>query len=219
MTRKVVLSIPDDNYKELASLSEFYKQDIKQTILEILETVGRNEDFLKKLNKGYKVPAEPKWALADVLHAGTDLILSSSIVLELLQAEGLFTLTELSCDLDESSFDFSYDALNGSNLCVDQFFVTMGHELKSLRAYSIIDAAKVGKKSLEKLEKLVEEIEQPKEFYDVEEYDIDIMPGEEYPSLVIRCDAESLGDFPNVKELSRFVERLFKKAGILKKTG
>jgi hypothetical protein len=219
MTRKVVLSIPDGNYRELASLSEFYKQDIKQTILEILESVGRNENFLKKMNKGYKVPAEPKWALDDVLNAGTDLIRSSNNVLELLQAEGLFTLNELSCDLDESSFDFSYEALKGSNLCVDQLFVTIEQGLKSLRAHSIIDAAKVGKKSIEKLEKLVEEIEQPKEFYDVEEYDIDIEPEEEYPSLIIRCDAESLGDFPNIKELSRFVERLFKKAGILKQTG
>jgi len=55
MATKISLNIPDDTYKELSELADFYKLDVKNAILSTLATVGKYGDSIIKLGKEYKV--------------------------------------------------------------------------------------------------------------------------------------------------------------------
>ncbi|MCW4052056.1 MAG: hypothetical protein NWE78_02455 [Candidatus Bathyarchaeota archaeon] len=40
MTKKIVLNIPDDNYKELASLGDYYRQDVEKVAASLLDNIS-----------------------------------------------------------------------------------------------------------------------------------------------------------------------------------
>lgn len=219
MPKKVSLNIPKESYEELASLSEFYKQDIEQTILGILEVVGSSSHWITNLSKDYKMPIKPTTALTHMLDAATTSMVLFGEILEKLQAKGLFVLEDLSFDLDENSFTFSYSALNGSDLYIDSFYLALSPGLKSLTASCSLDVTKVSKKSLEKLKHVAEGFEAPAEFDELEQYYFEIEElDEELWTLFIQCEAEYMGDFPSIKQLSHAAEEILKKAGIRSRT-
>jgi len=215
MVKKVSLNISDDSYKELASLSDFYKQDVKEAIISILDAVGGHARAIINLSKGYEVPVELKTVISHTLGAGFNSIYSLfNEVLENLEVKGLYTLSDFDIDLDENYMWFSYDALVGCNLQIDGFYVTLKPGVKTLTTNSYIEVKKVNNKALRKLKKLVRSVEVPEEFDELEDYDIEIEEDEEFWTLKIDCTAESFNYLPSVNRISEFVERAFKKAGI-----
>ena len=214
MVKKVSLNIPDDSYKELASLSDFYKQDIKNTITGILDVMGHRCQSIINLSKEYKVPVKPSTVMFHVIEVGLHSVyVLFNKVLENLGVKGLYTLGDFDVDLDENHMWFSYDALVGCNLQIDGFYVDIGPGLKTLTTTSYIEVKKVDDKVLGKLKKLVQSVEVPEEFGELEDYNIEVEE-EEFWTLRIDCTAESLGYLPSVKRISEFVEQVFKKAGI-----
>jgi hypothetical protein len=219
MVKKVSLNIPDDSYKELASLSDFYKQDVKDVIISILGGVGGHARAIIHLSKEYKVPVELETVISHTFGAGFHSIYSLfDEILENLNVKGLYTLSDLDVNLDENYMFFWYDALVGCDLQIDGFYVTLEPGVKTLTTNSYIEVKKVNNKALGKLKKLVRSIEVPEEFDELEDYNIEIEEAEEFWILKIDCTAESLNYLPTVDGMSKFVERIFKKAGIKYKT-
>jgi hypothetical protein len=214
MVKKLILNIPDDSYEQLASLSEFYKLDVNSIVVSILDTVSQQSRGILNLSKEYKVPVKLNTVIFHLFDAGFTAIYSLfNEVLEKLEVKGLYVLEDFEAKLDEDYIFFVYSALVGCNLHIDSFYLTIDG-LKTLTTNSLIDVKKVSRQALGKLKELVQNIVEPEEFVDLEDYNIEIEEEEEFWTLKIDCMAESLDYLPSVKQVSRFVERIFKKAGI-----
>lgn len=214
MVKKLSLNIPDDSYEKLASLSDFYKQDIKSIVVSILDVVSLQSRGILNLSKEYKVPVKLDTVMFHLFDAGFNSIYSLfNEVLEKLEVKGLYLLEDFETKLDEDYIFFAYAALAGCNLHVDSFYLTIDG-LKTLTTNSLIEVEKVSKQALGKLKELVQNIVEPEEFLNLEDYNIEIEEEEEFWTLRIDCMAESLDYLPSVKQVSRFVEQIFKKAGI-----
>ncbi len=215
MAKKVSLNIPDDIHKELVSLSDFYKQDVKSTIISILDVVSGEGKRVINLSKEYKVPVKLSTVISHLFRAGFDSMYGLfNDILEKLEVKGLYVLTDSEIDLDENYMLLLYGALVGCNLLVDEFDVTLESGLSVLTTKSYIKIEKVNEKALGKLEELIGGVEIPDFYDDLEDYAIEIEEDEEYLTLRIDLTAQSLGHLPSVKRISEFVERIFKKVGI-----
>lgn len=215
MVKKASLNIPDDIYKGLVSLSEFYKQDVKDVIITLSDVVGRHASAIINLSKEYKVPMKLKAVVYHTLGAGFNSIYSLfNEILENLKVKGLYALGDFDVNLDENYMFFSYDALVGCNLQIDGFYVTLEPGVTTLTTNSYIEVKKVNKKVLGKLKKLIRSAEVPEEFDELDGYDIEIEEGEEFWALRIDCTAESLNYLPSVNRISEFVDQVFETAGM-----
>ena len=215
MVKKVSLNIPDDSYKKLASLSDFYKQDVKNAIISILEVVGGKGQWIINLGKEFKVPVKLINVMAILFDAGFTSIYSLfNDVLEKLDAKGLYALEDFQIDLEKDYVWFSYYALKGSDLQISGFYLAIEHGIITLTTHSYIDVKEVDNKTLGKLKKLVQNVEPSTEFGDVEDCSIEIEEDEEFWKLKINCEDESFYYLPSVKKMSKFVERIYKKAGV-----
>ena len=216
MVKKVSLNISNDSYKELASLSDFYNQDVEDIIIKILNIVGMNARRIINLSKEYKVPVELVTMISDIFDAGNTLIydLFDKILENLDFNKGLYSLEDLGIDLDENISWFYYVALDGCNLKIDTFHLEIHPGLKYLDTESYIDGEKLNDEVLEKLYDLIESVEVPEEFHELENYEIKIGGDEEFLKLKIDCVADSLNYLPSLTIMSEFVDQIFKKVGI-----
>ncbi|MBT0160191.1 hypothetical protein G4O51_09425 [Candidatus Bathyarchaeota archaeon A05DMB-2] len=214
MTKKVSLNIPDESFEGLKSLSALCKQDITQTIVGILETAGSQSSLLTYLSKEYKVPVDSKMMLHDVLNAAYHSIGLFNEVLEKLGAKGLFTLEDLCFDLDEDWFNFIFDGLSGNNLLVDNFDVKLKPGSKRVTTRSYINVEEVSAQALGKLKEVVEDVMEPVEFADCEDFNVDVREDEEIWTLEVDYWAASWVYLPGIKNVSKLVKDIFKKAGI-----
>jgi len=217
MNKKISITIPKDGYKELSSLSDFYELDVENAIISILDVVGKEGQWIINLSKDYKVPVKLTTVMSHIFSAGFHSMRAIfNEVLENLEVKGLYTLGDLDTDLDENYVWLHFDALVGCTLQIDGFSVVLEPGLKTLSATSYIEVKDVSNEALGKLKKLVKSDEVLEEFgaLELEDYSMEIEGDEEFCTLVIHCWAESLSYLPSIKRLSRFVEKLFKKAGI-----
>jgi hypothetical protein len=215
MVKKVSLDIPDDSYEKIASLGAFYKQDTKETIVSILDVVSREIHSLERLSKEYKTPVKFEWVLEDLLIAGSHSIYLFNEILEKLEVKDLYVLMGFEFNHDEHYVYFHYAALKGTNLQVTSFALWM-NGLTTLRTESLIETEKVNKQSLDKLKEVVKDhLTEPNTFGNLEGYTIDIdYEDDEMWNLIIECTAVSIDHLPSIKQVSRFVKQVFKKAGI-----
>jgi hypothetical protein len=218
MVKKVSLDIPDNIYEEIASLCAFYKQDTKETIVSILDVVSREIHSLERLSKEYKAPVKLEWVLADMLNAGSHTIGLFNEILEKLEVKDLYALEDFELNPDEDYIYFAYAALEGNNLQVTSFALWM-NGLTTLRTESVIVTEKVNKQSLDKLKEVVkDDLIAPGTFRYLEDYTIDIdYEDDELWNLIIECTAVSIDHLPSIKQVSRFVKQILKKAGIQQK--
>jgi len=216
MVKKVSLNISDDSYNELASLSDFYNQDVEDTITNILDTVGMNASRIINISKKYKTPVELVTMISDIFDAGRNLIygLYDAVLENLEFNKGLYSLEDLGIDLNENVMWFYYVALKGCNLQIDAFHLEIRPGLKYLDTESYLDVDKLNDEVLGRLEKLIKNIEVPEEFYDLDDYEIKIGGDEEFLTLKIDCVTDSLDYLPSLKIISEFVEQIFKKVEI-----
>lgn len=219
MTKKVSLNIPDESYKKLASLSDFYKLDVEDAIINLLDVVGIESQTILNLSKEYKIPIKLAGVISHIFFAGfRSLRALFNEILENLEVKGLYTLSDFDVDLDENYMWFHYDALVGRNLQIDSIDVALKPGLKSLSTTSYIEAKKLDSEVLGNLKKLIQSDAVREEFesLELEDYNIEIEEEEESWILTIDCREESLSYLPSVNRMSKFVEQIFKKAGVEK---
>jgi len=218
MVKKISLNIPDDRYKDLAKLSDFYKLDMKDSITQILDAVGGRASSIETMSKEYRVPVKLDTVLNQILSAGLGLMsLIFNEVLEKLEVKGLGIIDDFGYDLDEEDFWFHYSLLKGCGLKIGDIFVHLEPGLKTLSTYPFVEVEKVGETAVRKLKKLIEteSFQLPDEFDELEEYNIEIFEeGEEFLTLRIDCVADSLYYLPSGRAVSKFVEQIYVKAGI-----
>ena len=219
MVKKVSLNIPDDTYTELASLSDFHRQDVKDVIVAILSAVGSCGTSIMNLGKEYKVPVKLDNVMCQILDAGFEMMdRLSNQVLERLEVKGLYVLGDVEIDFDENDLWLQYNAMRGCNLKIDEFCVWIGR-LVTLRTSSYIEVKKADSRALTKLQKVVQNVEAREEFSGLdidedEEINIKIEEDEEFWTLVIEGTVGSFGNLPSVKRIAKFVEQIFRKARI-----
>jgi len=108
------------------------------------------------LGKEYKVPTKLSMVMSHVFSAGfNSLHALFNEILEHLEVKGLYTLGDFDTDLDERYMWFSYDALVGCDLRVDNFYVTLESGHTTLTTNSYIEVEKTSNKAIAKLKKLI----------------------------------------------------------------
>ena len=223
MIKRLSLGIPQNTHEQLVALSDFYKQDVAETINNILDVVGHLSQSIITIAKEYQVPVTLNATIQALFETGIHSTYSLfNVLLENLGVKGLFALEDFDIKLDEKRMWFLYDALVGCDLYVDQFDVTVEPGVLRLTTTSFIDVEKVGSKALEELKTLVQTIEEnedlelPEEFYELEDYSVEVDEGEsdENWTLTVDCTAESFDYSPTVRSISEFVGKIFEKAGI-----
>lgn len=219
MVKEVTLSVSDDSYKELLSLSDFLKLDVETMLSTVLNAIGTHSSVhrIVNLSKEYRVPVEFEEVMANIPEAG---LLSKEMlfnpILEKLKAKGLYYVDDAGIDFDEADFWFHAAGLMGSELKVDSFFIHMNRGHTSIEVYQTVETGKSSVDALGKLKEIIENesVEYPSEFYDIDyEAKIDDRD-EEFWELEIFCWAGSLDELPSIKAISDFIKQVFKKAGI-----
>ena len=215
MVKKVTVNIPDERYKGLVSLSESCDQNVKDVIVSILEVVGLHAKTIENLSKEYKVPVKLRAVIHHTFDAGFSSLHSLfNEILEKLDVKGFYVISDFEVDLNEDYMLFSYDALVGCDLKIESFYLTLERGGATLTTNSYIEVGKVNNKALEKLKNLVQNLETPECFQGLDDYEIEIEEDEEFWTFRIHCQAESLFYLTSVTEISKFVQQIFKKAGI-----
>jgi len=216
MVKKVSLDVKDDSYKELESLSAFYKQNVKDTILNIIDAIGRNRS-IEYLAQQYKVPVDLGAVVSHVFEAGSTLTQSLlNEILEKLKVKGLYVLEDFWISSDEDYMTFAFDALRGSNLEVDSFHIQLEHGISgiaTLLAFTYFTSENESETETmsKKLKDIVDNADPPLEFEELDGYEIEI---EEPGVLTITCTGESIEYLPSPIVISKFVKKILKKAGI-----
>jgi hypothetical protein len=218
MVTKISLNIPDDSYKELSRLADFYKLDVKDTILNILSEIGKSNDLIMNLSKQYKVPSESLGiAMSNILSLSQDTYyMIQRAVLDSFNVRGPYLMNHMEIDLEDVSMHFHFTGYaEDYNSLIGEFSFTVDTSQKTLQTYSVIEVEKVEKRALEKLKEIVKDFEMPEDFGELEscEFIID-ESDDEYWNLEIDCFAESLSDFPSLSTISKTVSKILKKAGI-----
>jgi hypothetical protein len=216
--KQISISIPVDTYTKLASLGDFYKVDIKKLINDILCVIGVNTNLITYTNNEYKWPLDTTFVFENLLEAGYHSRDLFNAILERLGVKGLFILDDFEVKLDEMYFLFNYLALETSNLFVDSFSVEMESGGMNIATDSFIDIKNLDGKALSKLEKIVKKIDAmdyplPDELSDLE-LSTEIEKEDEYWRLYFRYQS-SFEYTPEISSISKFIEKIFKKAGII----
>jgi len=137
-----------------------------------------------------------------------------------MDAKGLYILEDFEVNLDENYMRLFYSALAGCNFKIDAFDITIQNGSKRLTTFTYIEAEENRKSALDSLKRYIqtipwdvdqlpEELEYFEEY--LEEFNIEIIEGEELWTLQIDCIADSFDDLPSIKRMSRFVEQIFKR--------
>jgi hypothetical protein len=216
---EISIDIPDSIYEQLDELSETFSQAVEETINEVLEAVIFELRWLVNLKKEDPVSRNIRSKISDQLYSArmTDGALFIKILKEL-NAEGLFIANDMEIDLDDNRIWIYYHALDGSNLFVDSFDVTLTG-LKSLSADCIIQVDEDDYETLDKVKehamKVSESSELPEEFYDLDFWEIDILAQDE-TSICLRADfsEESLEYLPSIPVISELFEKILTSAGV-----
>ncbi|MEM2108780.1 MAG: hypothetical protein QXL10_05810 [Candidatus Bathyarchaeia archaeon] len=217
MTRKVTLNIPEECFEELRSLGEFYKQDVKKTILEIIEAVSSKSSLLTYLCGEYKVPVNPRMVLGHMFSAAQSMMYVANEVLEKLGVKGLFTLEDFSFNIDERRFNFVFDCLSGSNLLIDYFDIQVEPGSIWVTTYLSISAEETDAEALSKLKEAVEDVSEPAAFADCEDFSVKIEEDEAIYTLKVDYMTDDWDYLPSIKHVVKLVKDIFKKAGIREK--
>ena len=215
MVKNMSINLPEEAYEKIKTLSDFFNQDIEQTIISILDAIGKNGYWIKTLGKD-KVPLEFESVLFHMLDASHHSIGLFDNILEKFDAKGLYIIADFDYNLDEYYYFFVYDSLKGNPLFIDSFHVAIFEpgELKRLTTHSLIDVKKNKERSLEKLKKIAVDIDICEKFDHLEDNTIEIEEDDEIWSLRIDLYAESLDYLPSIKQVSKLVKQIFKNSGI-----
>jgi hypothetical protein len=217
--KQISISIPVDTYSKLASLGDFYKVDIKKLISDLLFVIGNCDQKITDYNNEYKVPVDVNFILQSLLRLGHDSYKELfNAVLERLGVKGLFNLNYFEAKLDEMYFLFDYEALKNSNLYIDNFQVVIESGDVNITTLSYIDVKNYGK-ALRKLEKILKKIDAMDYSLPDELSDLELTTGLDYDdesgSLTIYFSPTSFEYAPKISSISKFIEHIFRKAGII----
>lgn len=215
MTKKISLDLPEKNYKELSSLGKLFNKDVSHTILDILNAVSMESYSIENIQKESKGSRDLVSAVLSVLHAGRSAIdRIFNPILDKLGVKGHYILSDMEFDLDENYIWLNFTELRDSNLVIDEFGFFLESGVPSILASAHIETENI---NIEKLKKLIEEAEWPEteEYAEMDPFEASIInEDEEWATIQIKLSAEIVDDFPSIKALSNFVDKLLKKAKI-----
>jgi hypothetical protein len=217
MTKELKLNIPDEDYDKIASLSNYYKIGINEVAEKIVQEVCSHNIDLTNLSETFKVPPDLVMTLGHFLNSAREGISLFDDIEERLGVKGMFGFDSIDFDLSKDFFCFNYSALMGSNLYIESFYFTLDKGIPALATNTAIFCDKERKEALDRLKTTFKNRAniEPPEFGDLETYDISLEEEtEDMWSIDIECVGESIEDLPTLKQISRIIKRIFKKAGI-----
>lgn len=213
MTKKISLDIPEKNYEELSSLGKLYNKDVSQVILDVIDAVSMESHSIKAIRKESEVTKDLTSAIHSVLFVGRaaiDTIFNP--ILDKLGVKGHYLLGDMEFDLNENYIWFNFTELRDSNLAIDEFGFFLESGVPSILASAHIETENI---NIEKLKKLIEEAEWPEteEYAEMDPFEASIIDeDEEIVTIQINLSAEIVDDLPSIKSLSKFIEKILKKA-------
>jgi len=204
---KITLSVPEEIFKDLNSLSDFYNQDVNQTIISILNAISVESGWIINLAKEKKRSVIFDRILNEFLRAGVYSAHFFEKIPQELGGEGLFVLEDFDFSFVEDHLWFNYAATQESNLWITSFEFARNHCDNTITCNFYVDVEKAGAESLEKLEceaaNYFEELDPEHYSYEVNE-----------DSISIQYTASSIEDFPILKQISKIIKEICAGAGI-----
>jgi hypothetical protein len=212
MTKKISLELPEKDYETLSSLGKLYNKDGSQVILDLIDAVSTESYIIEKRQKESKVSIDLYSAIHSVLFAGRSAIDNIfNPILERFGAKGLYLWEDNEFDLDGNYIMINFES-NYSNLAINEFAFFLESGVPSIIASAHIENEKI---NIEKLRKLIEEADCPEteDYAELDSFETMLdEDDEESATIQINLSAETIDDFPNIRALSKFVEKLLKKA-------
>ncbi|MFX0133133.1 MAG: hypothetical protein ACFFDN_05765 [Candidatus Hodarchaeota archaeon] len=216
---RISLNIPQKTHERMKSLSEFYKKDIKEIIDEIIEVVGIESHRIINASKEYKIPLNLTNVVSHLFDAGVHSTNSLfNRILERLEVKGLFVQDDMEIDLDEKGMWINYSAVQGCDLYVDSFDVTL-NGLARITATYILEIEKIGDTALERIVEIannikeVEDLKLPETFYEME-FSVEIEGDDKFQNLTVDITEESLYYLPTIPVISKIIKQILEKAGV-----
>ncbi len=219
MPKKLTLDLPDETYTQLSDLASSYKLDLKSAALGVLGTVCRHSGDLSQVSRSYTEETTLEDILNEMLYDYPTMRgCFVDGILRTFGAEGLFRA-------DSANTEFNLDAdflsiLYDPNTCKARKEFPSIHNLLVRKedgqfligAMTYTDENETSPESLAKLADLAEETENP---FDCEEFRIEFDEGfDGHGTLTVDCWSSAIDELPKVKQLSKFVDKLLKKAGV-----
>ena len=152
MEKKISLKIPERTLKNLVSISDFYNQDIDQTIIGILNAIGKKSSSIIAQGKEKKRSVEFEKILVDLLQAGGLSADFFRMIPKELGSEDLFVLEDFDFCLEEDRLSIHYAATQKSALWITNFALEIIHSNYTLSCDSYVNIEKVSPEVLDSLE-------------------------------------------------------------------
>jgi hypothetical protein len=216
MSKILSLTLSDEVYKQLSSLGDLYKQDVNQTVDQILKAVGSQQSRIADIGTWTGAP-DLEGALHETVWTCIHLYGVAYGVLNRLQVNGQFSLDDFCSNLDDNYFMFLFSARSDSLYDIYSFDVTKEDEQISLTTNTVLPLKEITPQMLEKLNQVIEarDFETPQGFESVDEVEFEVEESDkENSTLTLSIWTESLEDLPTIKQVSQLVKRIFRKAGI-----
>ena len=217
---EISLEIPKGIYDQIIKLSETFSQDVEETINEVLDAACFDVKWLVESKKKDVIPISVMNKISNRLDSGR--MIDNSLfknVLKELDADGLFRVSDMTLDLEDNSIWIHYDGLEGSNLFVHSFDVTITG-LWSLTADYLVEVDEEDDATLWKVEEHAKRIERtrnelPVEFRELDPWEISVS-SDDATFFYLRAEFSepSLDNLPSIPAISEFFEKVLASAGV-----
>lgn len=214
---RIVSNVSHESYGRLVALGEYYNKKVNEIVTEIVEVSSLSSRWITNRSEDYRVPVSLTNVISHLLFAGrlsTDSLFND--LLDRFEVKGLFVLSDLDINLDEISMWISFSAMNGCDLHVHSFDISLTG-LARLEATYPMDVKKDADLVFSRLKDIVDNvrdsIELPASFQDMMDFDIDI-DKEDENSLTLRVDIteETLDHLPLISDISDLFFKILDKS-------
>lgn len=211
MTKKILLEISDQAYKQLSELAEKYSQDTKSVAKQILEVVGNNQVNINQISD-----ATQEKNLASILYQTLGNYPTMAYLFkhaaDAVKAEGENEIDIANVDIvwDRNFFRFRFDTRNPEYL-FGSFEFTKEDERFNVSTYSYLSQEESTDGSFDRLNDIVDSYVLPFEDYNMHN---DGYEGEDCCTLTIDVWSDQLEELPSLKQINKELKKILKKAKI-----
>ena len=212
MSKKLSLNVSEDRYEKLANLARECGVDLEEFMRALVEVVLLFSDEVLTIKR-----ENPSYSLGEVFsevfqnaHRGRSLV--REILRELDVKKG-FMLSDVDFNLKDRYLMLWFDATGDCELFIDSFDITWEEDTVTLTTRTSIDVSEQTDKALKKLERTVNRIVDP---WELELFEVKINKSEDSWDLEVVCGEYEVHveNLPSLKQVSKFIERIFRRAGV-----
>ncbi|MEM3694311.1 MAG: hypothetical protein QXI39_09870, partial [Candidatus Bathyarchaeia archaeon] len=194
----------------LSELASRLGVSLEELAASALERISRLDDAISEVKRN-----NPSYSLSDVLvevydNASHGYKFVRSVLKDLGVEKG-FIASDIDSSPKEKYLWIWFSGTEENSFYIDIFDITWDENTVALGTYTNINVSEQTEKALRKLERIVEDALPP---WEVESFDARIDKEEDLWRLEITCEDYEMAYLPSLKDVSKYVKRIFRRAGI-----